>query len=1045
MVAFQFGRLGRLFGRGPRASGRPTRPGHRARGREASPEPLEPRLCLSADAGPASATHLLDWQGSLVEAHIDRWIVRAASPKVDAPVFDAGLPPAGGGAAWSGTSLGEGFWSLVTPGAAAGEVLDWATGSPWVDYVEPDFAFSTAATPDDPSFMQLWGLHNTGQSGGVADADIDALEAWDITTGSRDVVIAVIDTGVDYTHPDLAANMWTNPGEIPGDGLDNDGNGFVDDVYGWDFANNDSNPMDDNEHGTHVAGTIGAVGGNARGVAGVNWQVSIMALKFLTGGGSGSTSDAVAAINYATRMRRDFGINIVATNNSWGGGGASTSLRQAIEAGGAAGILFVAAAGNESNDNDASPSYPASYTSEAVLSVAASDRSNRMAGFSNFGARSVDLAAPGVSIYSTTPGNRYASFSGTSMAAPHVAGVVGLLAAADPTASAADIRAAILNTTTPVAAFAGRTATGGLLNAAAALEEFGGTSPLRASIEGVWPDPRYDAVESIVIDFNRPAVGFDLGDLVLTRDGAVVPLAGTTLTPDHTGEKWTLSGLGVLTADVGTYVLTLGAGTSGIVDGADIPLASDASDTWRVIDTPPGEPNDSIADAVSIALVGGSADVAGMIGDGVNGPADVDLLAVDLFAGSILSIDVAARDLPTPSLLDSFVRVFDASGAMIDSNDDADGSLDSRLVLTVPATGTYFVGISSFGNSGYDPHVDGSGSPGFTQGEYLVTLEAVLPPLSVDIVDVSPDPRFQAVESIVIGFNRPMTGFDITDLVLTRDGEVVPLDAATLAPVDDVTWSLGGLSGLTGGYGTYELSLVAEGSGIVDTLLNPLESSAFDTWMVLQPKTVPDAGDSVQRAFKLPKGEVVRSGVRIVGGIGDGRYGERDVDLYRIVLTRGQRLIVDVDAADLPSKSPLDSYLRVFDAKGRQISFNDDFNGSADSLVAFTASARKGTYYVGVSGFGNASYKAKRAGSGAAGSTGAYEISFEISSASRIGQTVTTMGFRDGAAPRGGLQAAFAAMGGDWLALQQGWRPQDSSQSAADGGTAAKRWIMRWR
>ncbi|MFM8577893.1 MAG: S8 family peptidase, partial [Planctomycetaceae bacterium] len=421
---------------------------------------------LAADASPLSRS--IQWQGSTVETRVDSWVVRSSAGSI------AGL---GMGMGWEAADLGEGFYSLRAPGASVADVSAWAARSPSIAYFEPDFVIAPTAIPNDSSFSQLWGLNNTGQSGGVVDADIDAPEAWDVTTGSRNVVVAVIDTGVDYSHPDRAAHVWTNPGEVAGDGNDNDRNGFVDDVRGWDFRNNDSNPMDDQGHGTHVAGTIGAVGNNGTGVAGVAWQVSIMALKFLGADGSGSTSAAVAAVNYATRMKRDFGVNIVATNNSWGGGGSSTSLRDAITAGGQAGILFIAAAGNESNNNDAAPSYPASYTSEAVISVAATDRSNRLASFSNYGATSVDLAAPGVSILSTTPNNTYASYSGTSMATPHVTGAVALLAAANPPATSSQIRSAILSSSVPVAALAGKVATGGLLNVAGALAAIGAVPP----------------------------------------------------------------------------------------------------------------------------------------------------------------------------------------------------------------------------------------------------------------------------------------------------------------------------------------------------------------------------------------------------------------------------------------------------------------------------------------------------------------------------------------------------------------------------------------
>ena len=244
-------------------------------------------------------------------------------------------------------------------------------------YVEPVFRIQVSATPNDPRFDELWGLHNEGQSDGTVDADIDAPEAWDATVGSGNTIVAVIDTGVDYTHPDLQANMWVNADEIPGDGLDNDGNGFVDDIHGYDFANHDADPLDDNNHGTHVAGTIAAVGDNGIGVTGINWHAQIMALKFLNAQGSGDTDDAIEALNYAVAN----GARI--SNNSWGfSGGFSQSLYDAIEAARDADHVFVAAAGNGNFlgigiNNDATPFYPASYDLENIVSVAAVDRQRR--------------------------------------------------------------------------------------------------------------------------------------------------------------------------------------------------------------------------------------------------------------------------------------------------------------------------------------------------------------------------------------------------------------------------------------------------------------------------------------------------------------------------------------------------------------------------------------------------------------------------------------------------------------------------------------------
>jgi subtilisin family serine protease len=330
---------------------------------------------------------------------------------------------------------------------------------PKIAYIEPNYIVRASEIPNDPRFPELYGLNNTGQTGGTVDADIDAVEAWDVFTGSSNVLIGVIDTGVDYNHPDLAANIWTNPGEIPGNGIDDDNNGYIDDVHGYDFINNDGDPMDDHGHGSHVSGTIGGVGNNGIGVAGVNWNVKIMACKFLSASGSGSVADAVEAINYATMM----GVRL--TSNSWGGGGFSQALLDAINDADAAGILFVAAAGNSSADTDVSPNYPSAYASPNIVAVAATDDHDALASFSNYGATTVDLAAPGVNILSTTPGNTYSVFSGTSMATPHVAGALGLVFGRFPNIGHMDAKNLILNFVDHKASLAGKCLTGGRLNA----------------------------------------------------------------------------------------------------------------------------------------------------------------------------------------------------------------------------------------------------------------------------------------------------------------------------------------------------------------------------------------------------------------------------------------------------------------------------------------------------------------------------------------------------------------------------------------------------
>jgi subtilisin family serine protease len=270
-----------------------------------------------------------------------------------------------------------------------------------VEYAEPNYIVYAAVTPDDTYFSSLWGLQNTGQTGGTVDADIDAPEAWDLTTGSGNVVIAIVDTGVAYNHPDLISNIWTNAGETScTDGIDNDGNGYVDDCHGWDFIGDDNEPTDYFGHGTHVAGTIAAAGNNGLGISGVMWQAKIMPLRFLGVSGSGTTADAVSAVLYANAK----GAHVI--NNSWGGAGFSQALKDAIDASPA---VVVCAAGNSGTNNDAVPFYPASYTSANIISVAASDQNDMLASFSNYGATTVDVAAPGTSIYSTIPQLNYGS------------------------------------------------------------------------------------------------------------------------------------------------------------------------------------------------------------------------------------------------------------------------------------------------------------------------------------------------------------------------------------------------------------------------------------------------------------------------------------------------------------------------------------------------------------------------------------------------------------------------------------------------------------
>jgi subtilisin family serine protease/subtilisin-like proprotein convertase family protein len=419
--------------------------------------------------------------------------------------------------------LAGGVQAIEVPaGLSVAEALAQYAGDPSVAFAEPDYLVQAAVIPSDTSFGVQYALNNVGQSvGGVTgfvDADIDAPEAWDVTTGGTAITVGVIDSGIDYRHQDLYLNIWINQDEIPAairanlsdtdadglitfydlnqpvnqgagkitdlnangridggdllnnasgweDGLDQDPYlagvttvSRIDDLVGWDFANGDNDPLDDNNHGTHVAGTIGAIGNNALGVAGVLWKTQLAALKFLSASGSGATSGATAAVYYA------IGNGIEISNNSWGGGGFSQSLANALSAASAVGHIFVAAAGNSGANNDVTASYPSNYNLPNVVAVAATNNRDGRASFSNFGATTVDLGAPGVSIRSTIPGGGYASYSGTSMATPHVAGAAALVLSAHPEWTAAQVIDSLLDTADPVAALAGRTVTGGRLN-----------------------------------------------------------------------------------------------------------------------------------------------------------------------------------------------------------------------------------------------------------------------------------------------------------------------------------------------------------------------------------------------------------------------------------------------------------------------------------------------------------------------------------------------------------------------------------------------------
>ncbi|HKQ50921.1 MAG TPA: S8 family peptidase, partial [Pyrinomonadaceae bacterium] len=341
-----------------------------------------------------------------------------------------------------------------------------------VEYAEPvSLVYADHGSPDkhkhanDARFDEQWSLLNLGQNGGAAGADISALRAWFKTTGSSKVVVAVLDSGVDYTHRDLMSNIWMRPDDVPA--YYDDELGEFDDLHGLDAAEW-RDPMDDNGHGTHCAGIIGAEGNNNYGIAGINWNVQIMPLKFLGAGGSGTTKDAIEAINYVID-RKQKGVNVRIISASWGSTQKSKALSDAIKRAGDEGILFVAAAGNNADDSDKRPHFPAGYDLPNVVSVAALDRNDRLASFSNYGAKSVHIAAPGKEILSTWLNGEFYVASGTSMATPEVAGVAALILSTNPKMSVKELRTRLFNSVDKLDSLKGKVSTGGRINAAKAV------------------------------------------------------------------------------------------------------------------------------------------------------------------------------------------------------------------------------------------------------------------------------------------------------------------------------------------------------------------------------------------------------------------------------------------------------------------------------------------------------------------------------------------------------------------------------------------------
>lgn len=635
----------------------------------------------------------------------------------------------------------DGLVLRVSPGEGHG-VSDLA-GLPGVAAAEADAILTIAATSNDPTYVNggLWGMY--GDTTPVRNAfGSQAGEAWAAgATGSMKQVVGIVDTGIDYRHADLYLNVWLNQKEIPtalksalrdvdADGLitfrdlnnsqnaslvrdgngngridagdllndsrwengrDEDGNGYRDDLIGWDFVNNDNDPLDDNGHGTHVAGTIGAIGGNGAGVAGVAWNVQMAGLKFLAANGSGFTSSAVMAIDYFTTMARtaSAGENFLATNNSWGGGGYSQALADAVARGARADVLFVAAAGNGGSDgigdnNDAIANWPSNLSTsasagyEAVIGVAALNSSGGLASFSNFGASTVDIAAPGVGITSTLLSGTYGSYNGTSMATPHVTGALVLQAALNPDATGAQLRSSLLETAAATTSVAGKVATGGRLDIGALIARDipDGSQP---------PVTRPVAEETATITGLRDDVGRWKGTIASggTTDDATPTLAGTISSALETGESLAVyrDGLRVGSA---TWTTSNGVTSWSFTEGRSV---ADGQHSWTVrVEDVSGAVGVSSAAFTATIYTGPNRITGTSASDRLLGTADADLIS-GIPAGDA-RLGAATVDRMTGGAGRDVFVLGDARGVFYDDGNASNGGRSDYAVITDFVSGT---------------------------------------------------------------------------------------------------------------------------------------------------------------------------------------------------------------------------------------------------------------------------------------------------------------------------------------------------------------------
>jgi len=1025
-------------------------------------ESLESRVMLDAAQNDRYATEMLNWNGQQVEVMRDSWVLtfrkegsrQVASNRAVQVASFLGLQAQ----SVQTSALGR-FASIVVNGdvneqmaASAVQHFNWLTG------FQPNLVYHTSLVPNDAQYNLQWGHNNTGlpfadsatgvPTAGVIGADIDAEQAWNITTGSDRVVIAVIDTGFDVNHPDLAGNLWTNPLEIPGNNVDDDGNGFIDDVNGWDFASNDAAGQDNNPddpvtqgHGTAVSGVIGAIGGNGLGVAGVMWNVSILPIKIFPNQGGASTFSIISAQEYITMLRRDFGVNIVASNNSYGillpdtGQQFNDAEEIAIQNATNAGILFIAAAGNDANDNDGPRvAYPASYPNPRIISAAATNNRDRLASFSNWGVTRVDVGAPGEQIRTTQVGGGYQYINGTSFASPYTAGVIGLLASVNRYATPEQLRDALFMGVDRLASLDGLVATGGRINAYRSLQLVQVPGPV---VGAVLPGPTTAPVSEIVVQFSedinpaflfpggmldtskiilRASNGdsrFDANDIYFPIINGDVVLTGNLMTI-------TLSG-GLLPRDA--YRLTLlHTGfrdfDGNFLNGDDLEGNDEIYDFVVVPFRGPLEPNDTLSSATPVILdPNGRATYFDLvIGDGLQEQQDVDIFKVFVTGPSLISAEVFAARLPSPSGLDPYLRLFDASGVELRANDNYE-SLDPKIQYFVPAGGNYFIGVSAYPNRNYNPILQGTGVINTSSGIYNLTIDIDTAGSETFVVANSNPvaiPGSGLIEStIFVPDGRTITDVDVrmniqhtyvSDLRITLlgpTGATVQLFNRRGGAGQNLTGTVfnsqagppisAGAAPFTGNFrpeqtlnafnnlaaaGLWTLRIEDLRAGDSGTLLNwDLRISVTND--IFGPF---ELNDTLLLATNL---DIIGRGSRTIDAfIGDGAFGLRDVDIFRVDAGGG----TTITASATPVSGQVDTVLRIFDAQGNQVAA-DGKKGTRSSLASFLA-VNAGVYYIAVSGGnetndgnqGNTGYNPNAGGSGTVSdATGGYKLVVNVS------------------------------------------------------------------